>query len=105
MDYKKIVDSSRAGTRNTENFHSIEQLIESLGAIHKNQSSQFNGSLICKSSSHYYMWSRSILYTGVSRYRQELHIVGNQKAIKRGLSNVVSGERNTYLKLQLQKGE
>lgn len=73
--------------------------------VHKSQGSQFKyGVLVCHSS-HYYMWSRSILYTGVSRYRQELHVVGDKKAIKRGLSNVVSGERNTYLKLQLQRGE
>jgi exodeoxyribonuclease V alpha subunit len=69
--------------------------------VHKSQGSQFQyGVLVCHSS-HYYMWSRSILYTGVSRYRQELHVVGDKKAIKRGLSNVVSGERNTYMKLQL----
>lgn len=70
--------------------------------VHKSQGSQFNyGVLICHSS-HYYMWSRSILYTGVSRFRQELHVVGDKRAIKRGLSNVVSGERNTLLKLKLK---
>ena len=69
--------------------------------IHKSQGSQFNyGVLVCHSS-HYYMWSRSILYTGVSRFRQELHVVGDRRAIKRGLSNVVSGERNTLLKLRM----
>ena len=69
--------------------------------VHKSQGSQFQfGVLICHSS-HYYMWSRSILYTGVSRFRKELHVVGDKRAIKRGLSNVVSGERNTLLKLKL----
>jgi len=69
--------------------------------IHKSQGSQFQyGVLVCHSS-HYYMWSRSILYTGVSRFRQELHVVGDRKAMKRGLSNVVSGERQTFLKLSL----
>lgn len=73
--------------------------------VHKSQGSQFQfGVLICHSS-HYYMWSRSILYTGVSRFRKELHVVGDKRAIKRGLSNVVSGERNTLLKLKLQKEE
>jgi len=85
-----------------QNSSEIKQL--TLGycmTIHKSQGSQFQyGVLVCHSS-HYYMWSRSILYTGVSRYRQELHVVGDRKAIKRGLSNVVSGERNTHMKLQL----
>lgn len=69
--------------------------------VHKSQGSQFkHGVLICHSS-HYYMWSRSILYTGISRFRKELHVVGDKRAVKRGLSNVVSGERNTLLKLKL----
>ena len=73
--------------------------------VHKSQGSQFKfGVLICHSS-HYYMWSRSILYTGISRFRQELHVVGDKRAVKRGLSNVVSGERNTLLKLRLAEGK
>ena len=71
--------------------------------VHKSQGSQFKyGVLICHSS-HYYMWSRSLLYTGVSRFRQELYVVGDKKAIKRGLSNVVSGDRNTHLKLVMRE--
>jgi len=70
--------------------------------IHKSQGSQFQyGVLVCHSS-HYYMQSRSSFYTAVSRFRQELHIIGDGKAMKRALSNVVSGDRNTYLKLRLQ---
>jgi len=69
--------------------------------IHKSQGSQFKHGVLVFHSSHYYMASRSIFYTAVSRFRQELHIVGDKRMIKRGLSNVVSGERNTYIKLKL----
>lgn len=73
--------------------------------VHKSQGSQFQyGVLVCHSS-HHYMWSRSILYTGVSRFRKELHVVGNKKALRRGLTNIVSGERQTFLKLQLAQKE
>jgi exodeoxyribonuclease V alpha subunit len=73
--------------------------------VHKSQGSQFaNGVLICHSS-HYYMWSRSILYTGISRFREELWVVGDKKALKRGVSNVVAGDRNTLIKLRLQGEE
>lgn len=89
-----------------EKSEDIKQLM--LGycmTVHKSQGSQFQyGVLICHSS-HYYMWSRSLLYTGVSRFRQELHVVGDKRAIKRGLSNVVSGERQTLLKLKLKQTE
>lgn len=82
----------------------IKQLV--LGycmTVHKSQGSEFKfGILICHSS-HYFMWNRSLLYTGVSRFRQELHVIGNKKALRRGLDNVVSGERQTFLKLELGK--
>ena len=85
---------------NYEKTEHIQQL--TLGycmTVHKSQGSQFKyGVLVCHSS-HYFMWSRSLLYTGVSRFRQELYVVGDNKAVKRGLSNVVSGDRNTHLKL------
>lgn len=88
-----------------ESKHIKELALGYCMTVHKSQGSQFkHGVLVCHSS-HYYMWSRSILYTGVSRFRQELYVVGNKKAIKRGLSNVVNGDRNTYLKLRLAGGE
>lgn len=84
-----------------ESKHIKELTLGYCMTVHKSQGSQFKyGALVCHSS-HYFMWTRSLLYTGVSRFRQELHIIGNKKAIKRGLSNVVSGDRNTYLKLKL----
>jgi exodeoxyribonuclease V alpha subunit len=70
--------------------------------VHKSQGSTFeNGVVVCHSS-HYYMMNRSLFYTALSRFRGELSVVGDRKAIKRSISNVVSGERNTYLKLKLQ---
>ena len=69
--------------------------------VHKSQGSGFKYGVFVCHSSHYYMASRSIFYTAVSRFRKELHIIGDNKMIKRSLSNVVSGERNTYIKLVL----
>jgi exodeoxyribonuclease V alpha subunit len=69
--------------------------------IHSAQGSQWKYGVVVCHSSHYFMWSRSLYYTSMSRFRQELHVVGDNKAMKRALSNVVSGERNTFLKLKL----
>lgn len=83
----------------TEN---IQQLVLGYAmSIHRSQGSQFKYGVVVCHSSHYYMQSRSLFYTAVSRFKQELYIVGDNKAIKRALSNVVSGERNTHLKLVL----
>ena len=69
--------------------------------VHKSQGSQYKyGVLVCHSS-HYYMWSRQLLYTALSRFREELYVVGNNKAIKRAITNSQDDSRNTYLKLAL----
>lgn len=70
-------------------------------SIHRSQGSQWkHGVLVCHSS-HYYMHSRSLFYTAISRFREELHVIGDKRAVKRAVSNVVSGQRNTLLKLKL----
>lgn len=69
--------------------------------IHKSQGSQYQyGAIICHSS-HYYMWSRQLLYTALSRFREELYVIGNKKALKRAVSNSVEDCRQTYLSLAL----
>lgn len=80
----------------------IKQLILGYAmTIHKSQGSQWQyGCLVCHTT-HFFMLQRSILYTGVSRFRKELHIIGETRAIKQALKNQVSGERQTYLKLRL----
>jgi len=70
--------------------------------VHKSQGSQFKYGVVICHSSHYWMWSRSLMYTGVSRFKKELYVIGDNKAVKRGISNVVSGERNTLIKLRLR---
>jgi len=73
--------------------------------VHKSQGSQYKkGVLICHSS-HFYMWSRQLLYTALSRFRKELHVVGNMKAVKRAVQNNTETKRNTYLSEALGGGE
>lgn len=74
-------------------------------SIHRSQGSQWKHGIVICHSSHYYMHSRSLFYTAVSRFKKELYIIGDKRAIKRALTNVVSGQRNTLLKLKLQQCE
>ena len=65
--------------------------------IHSSQGSEYkNGIVICHSS-HYFMWSNSLLYVAVSRFKEKLFIVGNRKGLNRGIKNDKSDGRNTYL--------
>lgn len=100
-----IVDFDGETIEYEESDHIKQLALGYCMTVHKSQGSQFqHGVLVCHSS-HYYMWSRSILYTGISRFREELWVVGNKKALKRGVQNVVSGERNTLIKLRLRGEE
>jgi exodeoxyribonuclease V alpha subunit len=69
--------------------------------IHSAQGSQYKKGVLLIHNSHWYSWNRSLLYTAISRFREELHVIGNNRTIKRAISNIVSGSRNTYLKLKL----
>ena len=70
--------------------------------VHKSQGSQWKqGILICHSS-HYFMWSRSLLYTALSRFREKLYIIGDRKALSRAVKNNVDERRQTYLRTVLR---
>ena len=86
-----------------EKKHILDLALGFCMTVHKSQGSSFSyGAVVCHSS-HFYMWNRSLFYTAISRFRRQLYVVGDQKAIKRSISNVVSGERNTLIKLELRK--
>lgn len=73
-------------------------------SIHKSQGSEYKKGIVVFHSSHYYMLSRSLLYVAVSRFKEELHVIGDMKGLRRGLKNNVKGSRNTYLKGLKEKG-
>lgn len=65
---------------------------------HASQGSQYSKGIIICHSSHSYMLSRNLLYVGISRFKDELVVVGNKKGLSRAVKNVVSTFRNTYLR-------
>lgn len=69
--------------------------------IHKSQGSQYKRGVVVIHSSHTYMLSRSLLYVGVSRFKEELHIVGNSRALRHAVKNCETQSRNTYLSEKL----
>ena len=65
--------------------------------IHSSQGSEYSKGIVVCHSSHYYMLSNSLLYVAVSRFRDELHIVGNSKGLNRAINNSTSDQRKTFL--------
>lgn len=68
---------------------------------HKSQGSQWKQGIIVCHSSHYFMWSRSLLYTALSRFREKCWIVGDKKALRHAVRNVKEDGRQTLLKDEL----
>lgn len=69
--------------------------------IHKSQGSEFDTVVMPLSMSHYLLLQRNLLYTGITRAKKRLVIVGSKKALYCAMNNNKVMERNTWLKNRL----
>lgn len=72
-------------------------------SIHKAQGSEFVNVIMPVCSSYYKMLYNKLIYTGVSRAKKSLMLVGNVEAFLMGVNNNYSMDRKTSLKDQLLK--
>ncbi len=70
--------------------------------VHKSQGSEFPAVVLVVHSSHYIMLHRNLLYTGVTRARQMLCVVGDHKGLHKALRSTHLSERYTRLAERLQ---
>ncbi|NLC39346.1 MAG: ATP-dependent RecD-like DNA helicase, partial [Clostridiaceae bacterium] len=70
--------------------------------IHKSQGSEYPIVVIPIMMTHYVMLQRNLIYTGITRAKKMLVLVGTQKALKYAVRNVTVTKRNTKLKVRLQ---
>jgi len=66
-------------------------------SIHKSQGSEFEAVVIPLMKSHYIMLDRNLLYTGVSRGKRVVAIVGSKQAVALAVNRTNHRERNTTL--------
>lgn len=66
--------------------------------IHKSQGSEFEHVIMPISTSYYKMLYNKLIYTGVSRAKKSLTIVGSAQAFIRAINNNYSSDRKTSLK-------
>ncbi len=71
-------------------------------SIHKSQGSEFPVVIIPVTTQHYIMLQRNILYTGFTRGKQLVILVGEKQAIDIALKTQKSDQRNTNLVSRLQ---
>jgi len=65
--------------------------------IHKSQGSEYRNVLIPMVSQHYVMLQRNVLYTGVTRGKERVILVGEQKAVAMAVRSSQLSRRNTRL--------
>lgn len=69
--------------------------------IHKSQGSEYPVVILSVFMQHYVMLSRNLLYTGVTRAKQWVILVGAQKAIALAVKQIKSQQRYTRLAYRL----
>jgi exodeoxyribonuclease V alpha subunit len=70
-------------------------------SIHSSQGSEFPVVVIPVTTSHHIMLIRNLLYTGWTRAKKLIVLVGEEEAIKRAVKNNYVNKRNTRLKERL----
>ena len=70
--------------------------------IHKAQGSEYPAVVIPLHTQHYLMLQRNLLYTGITRAKEHVVIVGTKKALTICIRNNQVMERNSYLAERLQ---
>lgn len=69
--------------------------------IHKAQGSEYPVVVMPVLMSHYVMLQRNLIYTGITRAKKILVMVGTKKALAYAVGNVTVTKRNTLLKERL----
>lgn len=72
--------------------------------IHKAQGSEYPAVVIPLYTQHYLMLQRNLLYTGITRAKERVVIVGTKQALGLCIRNNQVMERNTYLAERIQAG-
>jgi exodeoxyribonuclease V alpha subunit len=70
-------------------------------SIHKSQGSEFPAVVIPILTAHYVMLKRNLLYTGMTRARRLVILVGQRKAVERAVENDAMHHRGTTLGVRL----
>ena len=71
--------------------------------IHKSQGSEYPIVVIPVLMNHFVMLQRNLIYTGITRAKKVLVLVGTKKALAYAVRNVTVSKRNTMLKERLQR--
>lgn len=82
----------------------LDELVHAYATtIHKSQGSEYPIVVIPVLMNHYVMLQRNLIYTGITRAKKILVLVGTKKALRYAIQNVTVIKRNTLLKERLEE--
>ena len=81
----------------------LNELVLAYGiTVHKAQGSEYTAVVVPLMTQHYLMLQRNLLYTGITRAKELVVLVGTKKALGMAIRNNKVVERNSYLADRLQ---
>ena len=85
-------------------FSELEQIEHSYAiTIHKAQGSEFDVVIIVAPRTTPFLLTRNLLYTGITRAKEMLIIIGNDRIVEFMIKNVDSKKRNTGLEYKMRQ--
>ena len=86
-------------------FGELDELVPAYAmSIHKSQGSEFPAVVIPVHTQHYMMLQRNLLYTGITRGKRLVVLVGMPKAVAIAMKRADAVKRYTALRSRLQEG-
>src|SRR5205823_11271365 len=104
VDQEVLVDFD--GRNVSYDFAELDELMLAYAVtIHKSQGAEYPAVLIPLHTQHYMMLQRNLLYTGITRGKRLVVLVGSRKALSLAVQRHDTARRFTLLRqrLQLQK--
>ncbi len=65
--------------------------------IHKSQGSEYSGVVMLFTTEHVFMGERALIYTGMTRAKKEISMLGDSRTINRAIGVVKPVTRNSKL--------
>ncbi len=101
-DIERTVTVRYDGRAVEYDFQELDELVLAYACtIHKSQGSEYPAVVIPVHTQHYVMLQRNLLYTGVTRSRELVVLVGTKKALSLAVNRNYSAERYSFLKERL----
>ena len=85
-------------------FQELDELTPAYAVtVHKSQGSEYPCVVLPMHTQHYVMLQRNLLYTGLTRGKKLVVVVGTEKAVGLAVRNAEAGRRNTTLRKRLRE--